>query len=421
MKFFHSHIILQERCDGRMKCLRSCPTQAIRLRNNKVTFFDDLCVDCGECINVCPQNVYVPVIDELSDFDKFEYLIAIPSRVLYTQFGLDIPPCMVHEALKKIGFNAIVDISQVSNEISFAIAEYINRNPNSGPIISSFCPAVIRLIQVSYPNLMSMISTFDVPRELTAKEAKKKYSKEMNIPENKIGAIYISPCPAKVVSIKQPAEKEKSWIDGAISIKDIYNRILPEILDLKENKTPADEKEYFFYGKGWGALGYVPHHLNSERCISVIGMDNIKMILDDIEDSKLRNVDYIEAFTCMQGCIGGAFCVENPYISRHNSIMLERRYGDTKSFNQDEFLKKYEAKYYFMEHDVLPRPTRSLDPDIATSIKRMKQKERILQKLPKKDCGICGAPTCETFAEDCAWGEADLTDCIFFKISSQQK
>ncbi|MFC2136080.1 (Fe-S)-binding protein [Bacteroidota bacterium] len=34
---------------------------------------------------------------------------------------------------------------------------------------------------------------------------------------------------------------------------------------------------------------------------------------------------------------------------------------------------------------------------------------------------MCGAPTCETFAEDCAWGEADLTDCIFFKISSQQK
>jgi ArsR family metal-binding transcriptional regulator len=45
----------------------------------------------------------------------------------------------------------------------------------------------------------------------------------------------------------------------------------------------------------------------------------------------------------------------------------------------------------------------------------MKQKERIFAKLPKKDCGLCGAATCETFAQDCALGEADLTDCIFFK------
>jgi CO dehydrogenase/acetyl-CoA synthase gamma subunit (corrinoid Fe-S protein) len=33
--------------------------------------------------------------------------------------------------------------------------------------------------------------------------------------------------------------------------------------------------------------------------------------------------------------------------------------------------------------------------------------------LPKLDCGICGAPTCLTFAEDIVKGEAVLTDCIF--------
>lgn len=417
MKFYHAHVILQERCDGRMKCLRACPTQAIRLRKGKVIVFDDLCVDCGECINVCPSHVFEPVIDELSDFDNFEFKIAIPSRVLYTQFGLDIHPCMVHQALKQIGFDAVVDISEVSHDLSFAISTHIKERKESTPIISSFCPALIRLIQVSYPNLMHMISTFDVPREITAKETKKKYSKELGIPENKIGAIYITPCPAKVVSIKQPAEKEKSWIDGALSIKEIYNRILPEILELKENRTPQADKDYFFYGKGWGALGYEPQHIETERCISVIGITDIKMVLNDIEDAKLRNIDYIEAFTCMQGCIGGSFCVENPYISRHNAIMLEKRYGEPKGFDEEEIRKKIEAGYYFMEHDVHPRQTRALTPDIATSIKRMKQKERILQKLPKTDCGICGAPTCETFAEDCAWGEADLTDCFFFKPS----
>jgi iron only hydrogenase large subunit-like protein len=179
----------------------------------------------------------------------------------------------------------------------------------------------------------------------------------------------------------------------------------------------TEKEDFFYYGKGWGEE-YVPLYLDSERCLSINGIDNIMMVLNDLEDSKLKNVDYIEASTCTQGCIGGAFCVENPYISRHNSIMLEKRYGKPTAFNENGILEKYKEKYYFLGHHVLPRPTRSLSTDLATSIKRMKQKEKIYLKLPKKDCGLCGAPTCETFAQDCAQGEADLTDCIFFKPGS---
>ncbi|MGA2824043.1 MAG: [Fe-Fe] hydrogenase large subunit C-terminal domain-containing protein [Bacteroidales bacterium] len=418
MKYYHSHVIIPEKCSGRMKCIKACPTKAIRLRHAKITYFDDLCVDCGACINVCPEKVFIPVIDEINDFEKFEFKIAIPSRTLYTQFGLNIHPIQVHHALKKIGFDAVVDTSKVSHEMSFVISEHLKTNPEVKPIISSFCPSLIRLIQVNYPNLMGLISTFDVPREITAKESKKKYATEKGISINKIGAIFISPCPAMVVSIKQPAEKEKSWIDGAIAIKDIYNIILPEIIKTQGNQESGETDEYFFYGKGWGEIDYVPKYMDSERCLSITGIDNIMMLLNDIEDSKLRNVDYIEAFTCTQGCIGGSFCFENPYISRHHSIMLEKRYSEPIAFDETEILEKYKEKYYFLGHQVLPRLTRSLSIDIATSIKRMKQKEKIYLKLPKKDCGLCGAPTCETFAQDCAQGEADLTDCIFFKPGS---
>jgi hypothetical protein len=355
------------------------------------------------------------VIDEISDFGKFEFKIVIPSRTFYTQFSHTIHPNLIHQALKKIGFDAVVDVSTMSQELSYVIAEHLKSPHVKKPIISSFCPSLIRLIQVSYPNLMDVISTFDVPRELTAKEAKKKFAKEQNIPEHKIGIIYISPCPAMVVSIKQPAEKEKSWINGAIAIKDIYNIILPEILKLKGDRESKEKEPFFFYGRGWGEIDHVPHFLDAEQCLSITGIENIKTVLNDIEDSKLRNVSYIEAFTCPQGCIGGAFCVENPYISRHNSIMLEKKYSAPISFNTHEIMEKYNQKYYFLGHHVLPRPTQSMTSDLATSIKRMKQKERILLKLPKKDCGLCGAPTCETFAQDCAQGDADLTDCIFFK------
>ena len=102
MQFYHSHIILEDKCKGRTKCVKSCPTEALRFRNNKVIFYDDLCVDCGECINVCPEKVFVPVIDELSDFDKYEYKFVIPSKILYTQFNTDTPPQLIHKTLIKI-------------------------------------------------------------------------------------------------------------------------------------------------------------------------------------------------------------------------------------------------------------------------------------------------------------------------------
>lgn len=417
MKFFHSHIILPEKCTGKIKCIKACPTEALRYRQNKLIFFDDLCVDCGECINVCPEGVFAPVIDEISDFDKYEYKIAIPSRVLYSQFNSEIPPQLIHQALLNTGFDAVIDISEKINELSFAISEHIKRKSDGKPIISPFCPAVIRLIQVNYPNLMGLISPFDVPREIIAKESKKKISVEKGIAINKIGAIYISPCPAKVVSIKQPAEKEKSWIDGAIAINDIYKVILPEINKLQSNNKAEEHEECFHFGKGWGMLGQVLNHIDSENCMSVMGIDNIKMILDDIEDSKLVNVDYLEAFTCNQGCVGGAFCVENPYISMHNFFILEKKYAALSTLDKKEVMKKYRQGFYFLENPVLPRTTRTLATDISSSIKRMKQKERILSKLPQKDCGLCGAPSCETFAQDCARGEADLSDCIFFKTS----
>jgi CO dehydrogenase/acetyl-CoA synthase gamma subunit (corrinoid Fe-S protein) len=60
-----------------------------------------------------------------------------------------------------------------------------------------------------------------------------------------------------------------------------------------------------------------------------------------------------------------------------------------------------------------PRPLKPLDKDLAKAIKKRKEKEDIYESLPKIDCGVCGAPTCLTFAEDIVKGEAELTDCIF--------
>jgi len=78
-----------------------------------------------------------------------------------------------------------------------------------------------------------------------------------------------------------------------------------------------------------------------------------------------------------------------------------------------EVRKLYKQNYFFINGKFEPRPLKPLDKNLAKAIKKRKEKEKIYESLPKIDCGICGAPTCQTFAEDIVKGEAKLTDCIF--------
>lgn len=411
--FYHALKLESQNCSGKLKCMNACPTHAIRYRNKKAVLVNDLCIDCGVCIEVCPDNAFLPVIDGIKDFSNLKYLVAIPSSVLYYQFGPDVTPPIIHKALKEIGFDKVVDISDFSEEIAFASVHHLNKYPELKPIISSFCPTIVRLIQVNYPNLVKLIEPINVPREIIASILRETLPEKLNLNKDEIGIIYLTPCPAMTVSIKQPAEDGISQIDGAVTIKEIYNLILPLIMNYQKNGE-INAEENIHFGKGWGVLGHIARDLGENRCLAVAGLKHIKKILDDIENSKLRDIDFIEALACDQGCLGGLFCVTNPYIAKHNSILMEKKSKPSLQINEDEVIRKYNEGLYLLDSPILPRPTRSSERDLALSVKRIKQKERILQKLPHKDCCLCGAPTCETFAEDCAYGEADLTDCIFF-------
>ncbi len=281
------------------------------------------------------------------------------------------------------------------------------------PLISSFCPSIVRLIQVKYPDLVELIIPLDVPREVTAREIKKTLPKKLGLKEEEVGVFLVASCPAKIVSIKQPAEKARSWFDGVISIQDVYSTVLPHIIGIKETFDESAVPDEFSFNTGWAILGSITRAANVEGWLAVSGMDHVRRILDDIENSRLKNVEFVEVMAHMEGCLGGPFTVENPYVARANTIKQRQRYESPIQVNETDIERKLEDGYYMLEHPILPRPTSYFDTDLTTSIKRMKERERIYQKLRRIDCGCCGAPTCMAFAEDIVQGVADFTDCIF--------
>jgi len=354
--------------------------------------------------------------DPFGELTKFRHTVALPSPALYAQFGREILPEKILSGIKKLGFDDAFDLAMTCGEVSFAIQEFLREYKGPKPLISNVCPTVVRLIQVKYPALIDHVIPIDTPRELAAREIKRKKSKQLKLKEKEIGTFYLTPCPVKMISIKQPAEKGKSDIDGAISISDIYGPLLSAMEGIEKGSYRKALESICILGIGWAMVGGICRTLRLKNSLAVSGLVEILKVFDDIERGKLRNIDFIEAYSCTQGCVGGSLTVENLYISYNKILKLI----ETLEFEQikacpdiREVRKLYSQKYFFIEGKLEPRPLKPLDKDIAKAIKKRKEKEDIYESLPKIDCGACGAPTCLTFAEDVVRGEAELTACVF--------
>ncbi|MFQ6070189.1 MAG: [Fe-Fe] hydrogenase large subunit C-terminal domain-containing protein [Candidatus Aminicenantales bacterium] len=416
-QYVHSIKIEPEKCLARMKCMRVCPTQAIRVRHGKCMIIEEKCIDCGECITVCPHGAIVPLTHPIGELSKFTYTVALPSPALYAQFGREILPDKILAGLKKIGFKDAFDLAFTCGEVSFAIQEYLREYKGPKPLISNACPAVVRLIQVRYPGLIDQIMPIDTPREIAGREIKKEKGGRLGLAEKDIGVFYITPCPVKMISIKQPAEKGKSNIDGAIAISEIYGPLLSAMEGIEKKNYSKALESICILGIGWAMAGGMCRTLRLKNSLSVSGLPELIKVFNDIERGKLRNIDFIEAYSCHQGCVGGSLTVENLYISYNKILKLIEtlEYKKIKACPDiREVRKLYRENYFFIEGKLEPRPLKPLDDDLSRAIKKRQQKEEIYESLPKIDCGACGSPACLTFAEDVVRGEAELTDCIFF-------
>jgi Na+-translocating ferredoxin:NAD+ oxidoreductase RNF subunit RnfB len=399
-----------------MKCMRLCPTHAIRIRNGKASIIEEKCIDCGECISACPHNAIVPLTDPFGELSKFRHTVAIPSPALYAQFGREILPDKILDGMRELGFDDAFDLALTCGEVSFAIQEYIREFNGPKPLISNACPTIVRLIQVKFPGLIDQIIPIETPRELAAREIKKKKSKQFGLKEKEIGTFYLTPCPAKMISIKQPAEKGRSHIDGAISISDIYGPILSAMEGMEKRSTRKALENICILGIGWAITGGICRTLRLKNSLSVSGLPEILKVFNDVETGKLKNIDFIEAYSCLQGCVGGSLTVENLYSSYNKILKLIEtlEYEKIKACPDIRDVRKlYKQKYFLMEGRLEPRPLKPLDEDLGKAITKRKEKEAIYERLPKMDCGICGSPTCLTFAEDVVKEEANLNDCIF--------
>ena len=225
-EFFHSVTLDRDKCQGCINCIKRCPTEAIRVRNKKATIIAERCIDCGECIRVCPHHAKKAVTDSLEVLKDYEYTIALPAPSFMAQFNNLEDVDIVLSALLAFGFDDVFEVAKAAEIVSAATRKLMQTGRLPRPVISSACPAVTRLIRVRFPGLIDQILPLNAPVEVAARMAKREAVKKTGLPPEKIGAIFITPCPAKVTAIKMPLGTEASAVDAAVSVSDIYPRLL---------------------------------------------------------------------------------------------------------------------------------------------------------------------------------------------------
>ncbi len=415
-RIFHSVRLEKEKCKACTNCLKRCPTEAIRVRGGRAHIIDERCIDCGECIRVCEYHAKIAVTDPLSSISRFKYKIALPAPSLYGQFKNLRSIAQVLTGLKHMGFDEVFEVARGADVVTRAIREKLRQPDLPRPLISAACPAIVRLIQVRFPDLIDHIVDIRQPMEVAALIAKREFARKHDVPESEVGCFFITPCPAKVTAIRNPIGHEKSAVDGAISVLEIYGLLSSHT---RSHETDESLVQASAWGVGWANSGGEANAVCPENSMAVDGIENVIRVLEEIENNKLHDLTFFEGSACTGGCVGGPLNFENNYVARN---MIRRMVDKTSDLHPEHqvdvsMLTKYPL---YNQRDIMPNTAMKLDDDIVEAMRKLEKMEEIYKRLPGYDCGSCGSPTCRTFAEDIVQGFATDMDCIH-KLKEQLK
>ena len=398
-----------EKCRGCTICIKRCPTEAIRVRSGRAKIIKERCIDCGNCVRSCYYHAKVAVADPLSRVSDFTHSIALPAPSLFGQFKNLEDPGVVLRALLGMGFSEVFEPALAAEMISALTASKLGKNAPK-PLVSSACPAVLRLITQRFPNMIPHVLDLISPAELAAKLARGRAVARTGLRPRDVGVFFISPCPAKVTESHQPSRLDAPVIDYAVSMSEVYFKLLP--LMKRSQAMPRAARD----GLRWAFSGGESRLLGDARCAFVGGLDNVIGMLETLDGEEDSELDYLELGACPGGCVGGCLTVENPFTAaaRLRRLAAAAASGpDAGASPVEVFSQDFIAEQAKPARELIYTPTTILDRDVGRAMQKLRQVEELKERLPGLDCGSCGAPGCHALAEDVILGWAEESDCIF--------
>jgi iron only hydrogenase large subunit-like protein len=349
--------------------------------------------------------------DSLEQLHHFKYRVVLFPSVMVGQFPEIYSENQIYQSLLYLGFTHIFEVEQPVQWLLGSLKNAVGRSKNK-PVISSFCPAIVRLIQIKYPSLTQNIVPLKAPHDLAAYFAIAQLA-NAGIKRDEAGIFYVSPCSAKMAAVKRPLGEKASIVDGLINMNELYNKIMRIIPSVKETDNSHLRENLSSDGILWCLPRGEARKFN-RRAMAIDGIHNVVKFLERLENDEVPELDFLELKSCDQGCAGGILLTGNRFLTVERLQNRAKKYLPSKKL-QTENSNKKAIQQKLIAEAIHPKPVFRLDSDRVKALAKIRKVDKILCQLPGIDCGGCGAPNCHALAEDMVQGKAKMTDCVFLQ------
>ena len=320
-------------------CETACKIKAISMGEEKQACIDNSkCISCGACVYACPfgaineKSYILNVVSMLQGSQENQaykvYAIVAPSissQFTYAKLG------QVITGLRKLGFHTVIEAAlgadMVAQEESKELAE-------KGFLTSSCCPAFVKYIEKSFPELLSFVSHNLSPMATIAK-----YVKEH---EANCKTVFIGPCTAKKMEVQK--ESVKPYVDAVLTFEELQALFDSRAIDVTAlEEDVLDNASYFgrIFARSGGLSDAVAEGIKEQNLNFVLkpcicdGIEQCRVALFQKKAGKLQ-ANFIEGMACVGGCIGGAGCLTHgeknkAEVDKYGNEALEKTIADAIS------------------------------------------------------------------------------------------
>ena len=342
---------------------------------------DSSCINCGQCVQVCPVGA-LTLVDNISDVLK---AIADPTKKVVVQtapavrvalgeeFGMkpgEIVTGKMAAALRRLGFDRVFDtdwsadltIMEEGTELLQRLGKALKGEKVALPMFTSCCPAWVAFYEKNFPDLLQYPSTAKSPQGMFGAVAKNYLAPKLGVKREDLVVVSIMPCLAK----KSERAREELSVNGdpdvnfVLSTRELAHMIRQCNLNLNDMPeedfdTPLGQSTgaSVIFGATGGVMEAAlrtAYELHTGKTLPRIDFEetrgfegikeatidfdgfplkiavayslgNARKLMEQVREGNPNGYHFIEVMACPGGCIGGA---GQPYNHCDSNIIRKR-------------------------------------------------------------------------------------------------
>lgn len=396
----------EENCVNCHQCIAVCPVKVCSDGSGDVVKINNhLCIGCGRCIEACIKS-HGGVSEKIARFpldDADDFINDLPNKSIVAlvapSAGGNFALPKLITALRRLGVTAVYDVS-LGAEITIACYhKLLESGQIKPPLIAQPCPAIVNYIELIYPDLIEHLAPTGSPVHDLAV-----YVRSLH-PDAELA--FISPCLAKRREFRKSGMVRYNVIylslDNILTTRNIN---LAELEDGYFDHPVQAGKAINFSMPGGLKEAYLHQYPNtaSSSITRIEGPVVYEKYLPQLERAIRKEHSnlpmMIDILSCKHGCNMGAGCinhlkplhsVESPIALRSEQILEDK----AMTFARQAFLDEV-----VINHDFSFTSYQDLSSRFKLSIPNSEELDEIFRKMHKteerdfRNCAACGYNSC---------------------------